>query len=184
MHALSAAQIIDIYQTHGSMVYAGETISHLAHAWQCGQLAYFAEASPELQLACWLHDLGQVIHSLEGRSTPCGQDDHHEEVGAALIEHLWGPAVAEPVRLHVQAKRYLVTRHPNYLTKLSDESRRSLDLQGGLMSPAACLAFECSPHHKSSLLLRVWDEQAKHREWFAPSRRDALDQLRELMKSL
>jgi predicted HD phosphohydrolase len=63
--------------------------------------------------------------------------------------------VAEPVRLHVQAKRYLVKRNPHYLDRLSDDSRRSLALQGGAMSDAECAAFECSPHHKPALLLRV-----------------------------
>jgi len=62
--------------------------------------------------------------------------------------------------------------------------RRSLALQGGAMSDAECAAFECSPHHKPALLLRVWDEQAKQAGWFARSANAALAQLRLVMSQV
>lgn len=184
MQVLTPDQILGLYCTAGQASYAGEPVSHLAHAWQCGQLAYFAEASAELQLACWLHDLGHLVSGLEGTPTLRGENDQHEARGADLLSALWGPAVAAPVRLHVQAKRYLVSRHPNYRHKLSADSQRSLALQGGEMSAEECLAFESSPHHKSALLLRVWDEQAKQAEWFASNTTEALAQLNELMRQV
>ena len=175
---------IELYSCHGHVAYAGEPVVHLAHAWQCGQLALYAEASPHLQLACWLHDLGHLLGQSGDTPTLAGHNDQHEQVGADLIESLWGPLVAEPVRLHVQAKRYLVKRNPHYLDRLSDDSRRSLALQGGAMSDAECAAFECSPHHKPALLLRVWDEQAKQAGWFARSANAALAQLRLVMSQV
>lgn len=181
---LSPEQILDIYRTQGHRSYTGEPVSHLLHAWQSGQLAYFADASPALQLACWLHDLGHLMSGLEGTPTLRGENDRHELRGSELLHALWGPEVAEPVRLHVLAKRYLVTRHPNYRAKLSPDSLRSLQLQGGELTAQECAEFESSPHHKSALLLRVWDEQAKQKDWFAHSTRDALDQLGELMHSV
>lgn len=181
---VSAQKIRDLYLAHGKKIYPGEAVSHLEHAWQCGQLAYFAEASPELQLACWLHDLGQLLSDAKTMLPLRRHNPQHEELGADLIEQCWGPAVAEPVRLHVLAKRYLVTRHPHYRAKLSAASLGSLVPQGGEMSPEECVDFERSPHHKCALLLRVWDEQAKQRDWFATSHQDALDQLHELMNEL
>lgn len=181
MQALSPEDILDLYRHHGHQRYTGEPVTHLAHAWQCGQLAFFAEAQPQLQLACWLHDLGHLLSGLGGTPTLRGENDRHEALGADALAQLWGPDVAEPVRHHVQAKRYLVSRHPGYRARLSEDSRRSLSLQGGEMSPDECLAFESLHHHKAALLLRVWDEQAKQKDWFAATRQDALAQLAELM---
>ncbi len=181
MQFLSPQDILALYRTHGQLRYTGEPVSHLTHAWQCGQLAFFAEALPQLQLACWLHDLGHLLSDLAETPSLRGHNDRHEDLGADLLAHLWGPEVAEPVRLHVQAKRYLVSRHPGYRAKLSEDSLRSLALQGGELSPDECLAFEGTPHHKSALLLRVWDEQAKQKDWFAASRHEALAHLAELM---
>lgn len=182
--ALSPQQIAEIYRTRGQQRYAGEPVSHLLHAWQCGQLAFFAEASPTLQLACWLHDIGHLVSGLEGTPTLRGENDQHELLGANLLEPLWGPEVAEPVRLHVMAKRYLATQHPQYKAKLSPDSLRSLELQGGEMSVQEREQFKSSPHHKSALLLRVWDEQAKQADWFTVSLREALDELTELMTTV
>ncbi len=181
---LSPQHILDVYRRHGHERYTGEPVSHLLHAWQCGQLAYFADASPALQLACWLHDLGHLMSGLEGTPTLRGEDDGHEMLGAELLEPLWGPGVAEPVRLHVLAKRYLVSRHPHYKARLSPDSQRSLALQGGELSPQACADFESHPQQKSALLLRVWDEQAKQKDWQPPSTHEALSQLSELMASV
>lgn len=181
MQSLSPEDILELYRRHGEQRYTGEPVTHLAHAWQCGQLAFFAEAQPHLQLACWLHDLGHLLSGLPGTPSLRGENDRHEVLGAELLGQLWGPDVAEPVRHHVQAKRYLVSRHPGYKAKLSEDSLRSLTLQGGEMSLDECLAFEALAHHKAALLLRVWDEQAKQKEWFAASRREALAQLAELM---
>ena len=184
MLAFTPESFIELYSRQGHVAYAGEPVVHLAHAWQCGQLALYAEASPHLQLACWLHDLGHLLGQSGDTPTLAGHNDQHELVGADLIESLWGPLVAEPVRLHVQAKRYLVKRNPHYLDRLSEDSRRSLYLQGGAMSDAECAAFECSPHHKPALLLRVWDEQAKQAGWFARSANAALAQLRLVMSQV
>ena len=184
MLAFTPESFIELYSRQGHVAYAGEPVVHLAHAWQCGQLALYAEASPHLQLACWLHDLGHLLGPEGLTPTLAGHNDQHEMVGADLIESLWGPLVAEPVRLHVQAKGYLVKRNPHYLDRLSEDSRRSLYLQGGAMSDAECAAFECSPHHKPALLLRVWDEQAKQAGWFARSANAALAQLRLVMSQV
>jgi hypothetical protein len=43
----------------------------------------------------------------------------------------FGPAVTEPVRLHVAAKRFLVSIEHDYAAKLSAASVHTLRLQGG-----------------------------------------------------
>jgi predicted HD phosphohydrolase len=74
---------------------------------------------------------------------------------------MWGEAVSEPVRLHVQAKRYMVTTLPGYAAKLSEDSVRSLALQGGMMDAQECDAFNSSAYADDAVRLRAWDDAAK-----------------------
>lgn len=87
--------------------------------------------------------------------------DLHEELGAAFLARHFGPGVVEPVRLHVPAKRYLCATDPTYFGKLSEDSVRSLALQGGPMSASEVASFEQRPHYQEAVRLRRLDEAAK-----------------------
>jgi phosphonate degradation associated HDIG domain protein len=173
--------ILDLFTRKGAIAYEGEGISQIVHAWQCGQLARAAGASQALQLASWLHDLGHLLTDLSGSPTVQGIDDRHEHSGASMLDAIWGPSVAEPVRLHVQAKRYLVATYPEYRERLSPDSVRSLALQGGPMSAQECEAFQASRYALDAQQLRAWDEAGKRPGWFANDVQHALDELRSLM---
>ena len=175
--------ILDLYRYGGDRLYAGEPVTQLEHAWQCGRLAEKSGANTALQLASWLHDLGHLWVNSPGTPTLRGEDDRHEAVAADILVPLFGLAVAEPVRLHVQAKRYLVTTNRAYTAKLSQDSTRSLDLQGGVMSAQECASFEAQPYFKDALKLRVWDDLGKKKAWFEDSRDDALMHLEKLMQA-
>jgi predicted HD phosphohydrolase len=69
--------------------------------------------------------------------------------------------VTEPIRLHVQAKRYLVSVDAAYFLGLSPASVHSLQLQGGPMSKAESQAFERLPFAREAVQLRRWDDLAK-----------------------
>jgi len=178
----TARLLLDLFAQKGDLAYEGEGISQIAHAWQCGQLALQAQASPALQLASWLHDVGHLMTDLQGTPTLQGIDDRHETIAAHLIASVWGDAVAEPVRLHVEAKRYLVAAHPEYLAQLSEDSRRSLALQGGPMTVEECLQFLANPYALDAQRLRSWDDTGKREAWFAPSHAVALAELEALMQ--
>jgi predicted HD phosphohydrolase len=178
---MNSQMILDLYADKGDSVYAGEHVSQIAHGWQCAQLALAAGATPALQLASWLHDLGHLLTDLNGSPTLQGIDDRHEESGAAVLHALWGPSVSEPVRLHVAAKRYLVATQAQYSARLSPDSARSLVLQGGPMDLAECVAFQAQAFALDAQQLRAWDDTGKHQDWFAADRQQALDQLRALM---
>lgn len=173
--------ILALYRQGGDRMYAGEPVTQLVHAWQCGRLAEKSGASDALQLASWLHDVGHLWVNAEGTPTLRGEDDGHENVGASLLVSVFGPAVSEPVRLHVKAKRYLVTTRHAYARKLSPDSVRSFHLQGGLMSQAECAAFEAEPYFTDALKLRVWDDLGKSQAWFEITREEALAHLADLM---
>ena len=183
MH-VTPKSLLAVYQTQGHRMYDGEPVTQLEHAWQCGFLAEKSGAHSALQLASWLHDVGHLWVNAEGSPTLRGENDAHEAVAANLLMPLFGPAVSEPVRMHVAAKRYLVSTRPTYGKKLSSDSVRSLALQGGPMSEEECAQFELEPYFSDALKLRVWDDLAKNASWFEVSRDEAFGQLSSLMDAV
>ena len=102
-----------------------------------------------------------MIHQLGDDPAARGIDDVHEELGAKWLAERFGADVSEPVRLHVAAKRYLCTVETDYFGKLSPNSVRSLELQGGLMSADEVAEFRANPFHAEAVRLRRYDEAAK-----------------------
>ena len=78
-----------------------------------------------------------------------------------LLEKGFGPDVIEPIRLHVDAKRALCALEPEYYERLSEDSKRSLTLQGGVFSKEATQAFLAKPHAQDAMRVRRWDDHAK-----------------------
>ena len=66
-----------------------------------------------------------------------------------------------PIKLHVDAKRYLCGTNPGYFARLSEDSRRSLALQGGPFDAAGAAAFLDQPGARDAVLVRQWDDLAK-----------------------
>ena len=116
---------------HGDQLYIGEPVSMTEHMLQAAQAAELDGASPTLVAAALLHDFGHLIHDLPEDSAEHGIDTRHKDVGADYLARHFVPAVVEPTRLHVAAKRYLCAVDPAYLANLSPASILSLKLQGG-----------------------------------------------------
>jgi [1-hydroxy-2-(trimethylamino)ethyl]phosphonate dioxygenase len=144
---------------HGA--YFGEGVTELEHALQCANLAEQSGADDELITAALLHDVGHLLHGLPEDIAGHGIDGRHEVGGAAWLQPYFAPAVVDPVRLHVAAKRYLCAREPAYLASLSPASQVSLRLQGGPMTPEEAQRFEQEPWFKSAVAVRRWDDGAK-----------------------
>ncbi len=153
--------LLHLLRTHGGMAYHGEAVTQLQHALQCAHLAEKANAQPALVAAALLHDIGHLVHHLGEDAAVRGIDDRHEHRGAGLIQRVFPPSVSEPVRLHVQAKRYLCAIDHSYLQGLSPASLQSLQLQGGVMSATDALSFMARPYATAALQLRRWDDGAK-----------------------
>ena len=62
---------------------------------------------------------------------------------------------------HVEAKRYLTWKDPNYYAQLSDASKKTLEYQGGRMEKDEAEAFEKYPLFDLIIKMRLWDEAAK-----------------------
>jgi [1-hydroxy-2-(trimethylamino)ethyl]phosphonate dioxygenase len=154
-------EIRALFEGGGGRQYGGECVTQRAHALQCAASAEAAGAPASLVVAALLHDIGHLVHSLGPRPAERGIDDRHEAGGAAWLRRWFGPEVTEPVRLHVDAKRYLCAVDPSYFQTLSPGSVRSLELQGGPFEAEAAAAFLAVPHATAAVRLRRWDEAAK-----------------------
>lgn len=167
MHPTTRA-IIDLFHAHGSSQYGHEAVTQLQHGLQAAELARRDGAGPELVAAALLHDVGHLLHDLPDDAPDQGIDDRHEVLGQRWLQDHFPPAVVEPVRLHVDAKRYLCAVEPGYLGHLSEPSRQSLALQGGPMNPDEVRAFEAGPHAAAAARLRRWDDLAKDPSMVTP----------------
>lgn len=155
------SKITELFERRGDSEYGGEAVTQREHALQCALLAEQAAASAALIAAALLHDVGHLLHDLPEDAPDQGIDDTHEELGYRYLQRWFGDAVAEPVRLHVAAKRYLCAQDASYLAALSTPSLQSLRLQGGPMSVAEASEFESNAFCDDAVRLRHWDDQAK-----------------------
>jgi phosphonate degradation associated HDIG domain protein len=153
--------ILTLFRDKGQGAYFGEAVTETAHALQCAYLAEQAASDDELVAAALLHDVGHLLHSLPEDIAERGTDGQHEAGGARFLERYFGPAVVDPVRLHVAAKRYLCAVEPSYVAGLSAASRLSLKLQGGPFTPEEARRFEAEPWFRSAIAVRRWDDGAK-----------------------
>ena len=155
------AMITALIDGRGERNYGLSLVNQRAHALQAALLAEQAGASSALITAALLHDIGHMVHDLGEDPAASGIDDRHEALGESFLAQYFGPDVTEPVRLHVAAKRYLCGVEPDYASRLSGDSVRSLALQGGPMSPAEADAFAALPGATDAVRLRRFDEGAK-----------------------
>jgi len=153
-------QIKAAFERRGGETY-GEGVNQTDHALQAGWLAERAGAPPSLVVAALLHDIGHLIHDLPEDIAEQGIDTEHESLGSAWLSRFFGPDVTEPVRLHVEAKRYLCVAEPGYFDRLSEASILSLKLQGGPHDDEEARAFATEPYAEAAVKLRHWDEEAK-----------------------
>jgi phosphonate degradation associated HDIG domain protein len=154
-------RLLGLMAAMGARQYGGERVSQCEHALQCAFFAASDGASAALVAAALLHDIGHLLHEEGEQPAMRGVDDQHEEIGAGHLLPAFGPAVAEPVRLHVPAKRYLCATDPGYFGRLSPGSVRSLALQGGPFTPTEATQFQALPFAADAIRIRRWDEAAK-----------------------
>ncbi|MFM0322080.1 phosphonate degradation HD-domain oxygenase [Caballeronia glebae] len=159
--ALSLDDIRHLFDKHGSIAYSGEPVTQLQHALQSATLAEQAGASRELIVAALLHDLGHLLNLLGATPSGRGIDDLHQYFALPFLRPLFSDAVLEPIRLHVDAKRCLCAIDASYHARLSADSVRSLQLQGGVFDDETRQAFLAKPFARDAIALRRWDDEAK-----------------------
>jgi phosphonate degradation associated HDIG domain protein len=174
MRITNVEKLLELMEQRAGAWYGREPVTQLQHALQCAQHAYLSGESVHLISAALLHDVGHLFEE-EDLDAPPEKDFEHEQRAAAGLAPLFGPAVTEAVRLHVNAKRYLCQARPGYWKGLSEASKASLVVQGGIYTKEQAQAFIGQPFAADAVKLRLWDDKAKNPraitpplEFFAP----------------
>jgi len=166
-------EIEQLYAERGAQCYeiggAASGVTQLQHALQCARLAQHAGASSELIVAALLHDLGHLINADAHGELDPHHDDVHQYIALPFLRRWFGPAVLEPIKLHVDAKRYLCAVDADYWGGLSAGSKRSLVLQGGPFNVEQATHFIRRPYAADAVALRRWDDRAKDANADVPS---------------
>jgi phosphonate degradation associated HDIG domain protein len=166
--ALTLTDIEKLFDQRGREQYTGEPVTQLQHALQSGFLGEQAGASDELVTAAFLHDLGHMLHDLGETPSIHGVDDVHQYRVLPFLRGLFPDSVINAIQRHVDAKRYLCATRPEYHDSLSDDSKRSLKLQGGIFSEGEAAAFIAEDGAKDAVQLRLWDDLAKQPDLQTP----------------
>ena len=183
------SQISELYISFGSEQYGGEAISQLQHALQCASLAENSGATPELICAALLHDLGHLLRLPDSKDKVEHEvipvvDDLHQYFAIPFLRSNFSDAVIEPIKLHVDAKKYLCSVDPLYWSSLSDASKNSLALQGGAYSAEEAAAFILQPYAEDAVNLRRWDDLAKEPKARPPEWSHYLAMLEDVMQPI
>ena len=152
-------QIISSYLNNKSL-YIGEAITITDHMIQTAMLAEKNNCSNNLICSSLLHDYGHFILENPDNLVNEGKDGKHEDVGYKFLKKYFIKDVVGPIKYHVKAKRYLV-RDKKYYHMLSEASKISLKLQGGIMDDKEAKEFEVNEFFEDSIKLRKFDEGAK-----------------------
>jgi len=141
-------------------LYIGEKVTMTEHMIQSAMIAENAKSSNNLICSCLLHDYGHFILEDPDALVRKKVDGKHEYIGYEYLKKFFNKDVVEPIKYHVLAKRYLA-RNKKYLNSLSDASKVSLKLQGGVLDTKESKEFEKKDFFKNSIKLRKFDEVAK-----------------------
>ena len=141
-------------------LYIGEKVTMSEHMIQTAMLAEKAKCDDNLICSCLLHDYGHFILEKPDELVKLNVDGHHENIGYEYLKSFFKKEILEPIKYHVLAKRYLA-KDKKYFDLLSDASRTSLQLQGGVLNQEESKEFEAQEYFKPSMLLRKFDESAK-----------------------
>lgn len=173
-------EVISLYEQFGGEDYIGEPVSQIEHMCQCAQLAENEGYDNEVILAAFFHDIGHLCeHITEVKLMDGYGVVDHEKLGADYLRQKgFSEKIAALVASHVNAKRYLTCRFPDYYEQLSSASKETLVFQGGVMTEEEAKSFEADPLADLYIRLRRWDEQAKEERVPLPS----LDHYRGLMQ--
>jgi phosphonate degradation associated HDIG domain protein len=181
--ALTFDDICELFERHGDISYSGEPVTQRQHALQCAMFAEQEKAGDALVAAALLHDLGHLLNAQGETPTERGIDDVHQYFVLPFLRPVLPDSVLEPIRLHVDAKRYLCAVDEGYYDRLSADSKRSLALQGGVFSPEQADAFSNKPYAADAVRLRQWDDAAKDQALHTPGLEHFLEAVKRVMKS-
>ena len=141
-------------------LYIGEKVTMSEHMIQTAMIAEEKNSSTNLICSCLLHDYGHFILENPNDLVKKNKDGKHEDIGYEFLKNYFSRDILGPIKYHVKAKKYLA-RDKKYYSLLSQASKISLKMQGGVMGNEESKKFENNEFFESSIKLRKFDEMAK-----------------------
>ncbi len=169
-------KLADLFKAIAETSYLDEPITIAEHMLQSAACAKSDGA------AALLHDVGYYVDPLPDNANETDQHKRHDKAAARLLSPVLPAAVAEPIRLHVDAKRYLCAVEPAYYDKLSEASKHTMRLQGGVMDEATTIAFADEAFGPDAVKLRRWDDEGKRPDTVVPGFQAYRAMLRDLVE--
>lgn len=176
-------EVVRMFTTDGARDYLGEPVTQAEHMLQAAWLAEQRDAPDALVAAALLHDVGHYQGTITGDDLMAGTDNRHSETGAEWLALWYGPEVTEPVRFHVEAKRYLCSVDASYHDRLSPASRFTLGIQGGPLDEASIERFRALPCASEAVFVRGCDDDAKVPGALVPGLEHFLPLLKRLLRA-
>ncbi len=186
MSSKIVSRILELYTKYGANDYIGEHITQTTHALQCAELAekdhrldpYDIYIKNCMIVSALLHDIGHLIglergnmemqsNSRSRSRSGSGSGNSlgivgHEGIGREFLKDCGMPfLVCELVGSHVQAKRYLCSTRKDYYAGLSDASKETMALQGGMMTLEEIKQFNSGVMPELKIYLREYDDLGK-----------------------
>jgi predicted HD phosphohydrolase len=93
--------------TNNKSLYIGEKVTMSEHMIQTAMLAEKAKCNDDLICSCLLHDYGHFILENPDQLVKENLDGKHEDIGYEYLKNIFKKEIIEPIKYHVQAKRYL-----------------------------------------------------------------------------
>ena len=153
--------LLELLEKKGSDIqYGNEDVTQLEHALQCAELAEQNNKSDAFITAALLHDIGHLLYE-DKDPIHEGKDGVHEDLGADYLSKYFSEEVTLPIRAHVASKRYLAAIEDGYYDQLSEASKESLKVQGGIFTKEQADEFINKPQMKEAVEMRRYDDEAK-----------------------
>jgi len=132
----------------------GEQVTISQHCLLTAAAAEHHGESDVFVAACLLHDVGHFLDEPDD-----GYGIHsHGDLGGDWVAARFDLAVSEPVRMHVEGKRYLCATESDYHDRLSPASQYTLTKQGGQMGAEEAEQFIERPYARDSVRLRRYED--------------------------
>jgi len=153
--------IIKLYETKGNTYY-DKNITQLEHSLQITEIAIKNNETEEFQLTCFLHDIGHLLLDEHNENSEfLTKDKYHETIGYKYLTNKFKNTISRPILLHVLAKRYLCTIDTNYYNNLSEPSKKSFHLQGGLLDNYRINILDKNEFFMYAVRLRKYEDLSK-----------------------
>ena len=133
---LSLADIELLFARHGAEQYSGEPVTQLEHALQTAHFAEQSDAGDELVTACLLHDLGHLLNAAGRDADACAASTTRTSTSRCRSCAACSPTRCSTRSSCTSTPSAISATRPGYHARLSDDSKRSLALQGGVFDAA------------------------------------------------